>query len=38
VPVIGVMSSALMLGEPLGIQAIAVLIVTIGSVAVAMRS
>ncbi len=38
VPVIGVMSSALMLGEPLGAQAIAMLIVTIGSVAVAMRA
>lgn len=38
VPVIGVVSAALMLGEPLGLQAIAVLIVTIGGVAVAMRS
>lgn len=38
VPVIGVISSALMLGEPLGMRTIVVLIVTIGAVAVAMRS
>lgn len=38
VPVIGVVASALMLYEPLGLRELAVLALTIGGVAIAMRS
>lgn len=38
VPVIGVLASAIMLHEPLGVRELAALVLTLGGVAVAMRS
>jgi probable blue pigment (indigoidine) exporter len=38
VPVVGVLAAAAMLGEPLGLREIAALVITLGGVAVALRS